>query len=247
MKPQWQDNQDTYGTISRTLHWLMAVLFAWHSFGMAVKVIVGKSPSTAFLVGTHQPLGLLLLALVVLRIVWAVYNARRRPPYSADTTGTLARLGHGLIYLLMLLIPSLGLLRQMGSGKAFSAFGIRISETGVEISWMTAPADLMHGLLGWTLLVLILGHVGMALMHHYRYRDGTIRRMAGKRSRARPARGNRPPIAPSSSSRTGPPCRPAPYALFCSCRSGGDAGRALPGPCWSASGRRSARCRPARP
>ena len=41
-----------------------------------------------------------------------------------------------------------------------------------------------------------------------------------------------------------PPHWPAPYAVFCSCRSGAGACRVLPVSCSLASGRRSARCRP---
>jgi hypothetical protein len=39
-----------------------------------------------------------------------------------------------------------------------------------------------------------------------------------------------------------PPWR-APRAISCSCRANADAARALPASCWSASGRKSARCR----
>lgn len=180
----WQDNEQLYGRVSRLLHWAMALLFSWQFFGMAVKIIVGRSPLTAFLVGTHRPVGLLLLVLAALRLLWALYNAGRRPAYAADTTGRLARAGHILLYVLMLLIPALALLRQFGSGKAFSAFGIPITqETGIEIAWMMAPADLLHGLLAWCLLALIVGHAAMALFHHFRLKDGTLARMLGGRPR----------------------------------------------------------------
>ena len=179
-KLPWRDTENTYGLASRLLHWAMALLFGWQFMGMAIKLIVGRSPLTAFLVGTHRPLGLLLLTLCVARILWALYNRRRRPRYDASATGRLARLGHIALYVLMLLIPSLALLRQFGSGKAFSAFGLPITkETGVEITWMTAPADLLHGFLAWCLLALIAGHVIMALVHHYRLKDGILSRMAG--------------------------------------------------------------------
>lgn len=178
---QWRDTAHAYGVISRALHWLMAALFAWQFFGMIVKLAVGRSPLTAFLVGTHRPVGLLLLALVLVRILWALYSARRRPAYAAGGTGRMARLGHLVIYVLMLLVPALALLRQFGSGKAFSAFGIPVTrETGVEIAWMMAPANLLHGLLAWCLLALILGHVIMALVHHYRLKDDTLVRMLGR-------------------------------------------------------------------
>src|SRR5690606_33839797 len=109
------------------------------------------------------------------------YNHRRRPAYAVGTTGRLARLGHVLLYGLMLVVPALALLRQVGSGKAFSAFGIQVSQnTGVKVPWMTAPADLLHSVLAWCLLALIVGHVVMALVHHFRLRDDTLVRMIGR-------------------------------------------------------------------
>ena len=180
MKLPWQDTEHIYGLVSRLMHWTMALLFGWQFLGMLVKIIVGRSPLTAFLVGTHRPVGLILLALCLLRILWAVYNAQRRPTYAASMAGRLARLGHITLYGLMLLIPALALLRQLGSGKAFSAFGISISQnTGIEVGWMMAPADLLHGVLAWCLLALIAGHVIMVLMHRYHLKDDTLTRMLG--------------------------------------------------------------------
>ena len=183
MKQPCKDSTCAYGCISRLLHWSMALLFGWQFMGMIVKNIVGRTPLTGFLVGTHRPVGLLLLALCLLRIVWALYNARQRPGYAPGAPGRLARLGHLALYALMLLIPALALLRQLGSGKAFSAFGLPVShETGVEIAWMTAPADLLHSPLAWCLLALVAGHVIMALVHHYRLKDDTLARMTGTRA-----------------------------------------------------------------
>ena len=53
---------------------------------------------------------------------------------------------------------------------------------------LTAPANLAHGFLGWTLLVLIAGHVAMALYHGLVRRDGTLTRMTrGPDARSLPA------------------------------------------------------------
>src|SRR5690606_17877962 len=134
MTLQWRDTPRTYGLVSRALHWSMMLLFAWQFVGMAAKLALGRTPLTGFLVGTHKPAGLLLLVLVVIRIAWSLYNHRRRPAYAVGTTGRLARLGHVLLYGLMLVVPALALLRQVGSGKAFSAFGIQVSQnTGVKV------------------------------------------------------------------------------------------------------------------
>ncbi len=43
--------------------------------------------------------------------------------------------------------------------------------------WVSERRNALHGLLGWTLLALIAGHVAMALWHGLVRRDATLRRM----------------------------------------------------------------------
>lgn len=88
-------------------------------------------------------------------------------------------------YGLIMLIPTLALLRQYGSGRAFSPFGLPLMPGGFDenkIEWLMAPASLFHGALGWLLLTLIAGHIGMALVHRYRAGDeDVLPRMLGGR------------------------------------------------------------------
>ena len=43
-----------------------------------------------------------------------------------------------------------------------------------------APANLSHGVIAWTLLAVVAGHVAMVALHHFFWRDTTLARMAGK-------------------------------------------------------------------
>lgn len=76
------DTPARYGVVTRALHWVMAALFAWQFAGMIVKNIVGRSPLTAFLVGTHASVGTLLMLLLLVRGMWGLYNLGRRPAYA---------------------------------------------------------------------------------------------------------------------------------------------------------------------
>lgn len=187
MTLHWQDSPERYGLVSRLLHWAMAAILLWQFGGMILRMILGRTPLMAFWVGSHQSVGLLLLGLVAMRLAWAWANRARRPAHEASVIGLAARIGHGLLYALMVVIPALALLRAVGSGRGLAFFGWQIIERGgPRVDWMVAPANLMHGRLAWLLLALIVGHVAMALLHHFVWRDGLLLRMAGRRRLSAP-------------------------------------------------------------
>ena len=157
-----------YGAISRLLHWAMASLFAIQFITAIAHFAFPDTALEAAVWGAHKPLGALLMALIVLRLVWSLVERGQRPV----SVSLAASLGHLAMYALMVAVPLVALLRHYGSGRAFAPFGIPLmSGFEGEIEWMTATGSIFHGLLGWVLLALIVGHVGMVILH---------RRMAGE-------------------------------------------------------------------
>lgn len=178
MTSGWLDTAQRYGRVSRVLHWAMAAVFLWQFVGMGLRLVLGRTPPVPFFVGTHASIGALLFVLVVFRLLWGLLNRSRRPPYEPGLLGALARIGHGSLYALMAIVPALALLRAWGSGRGFEPFGIPLfSTTGQQINWAMAPANALHGLLAWVLLLLIAGHVVMVLVHRFILRDDVAQRM----------------------------------------------------------------------
>ncbi len=157
------DSSTRYGTVTRFLHWGMALLILWQFLSAAARYFFEDTAIEAFFWPTHKPLGVLLLVLMVARLLWAVTHLKQRPP----SVNLLAKLGHVLLYLVVIAVPVLALLRQYGSGRAFEVFGIPIFSgfEGEKIRWMLDLGSDWHGELGWALLVLILGHMFMAWRH----------------------------------------------------------------------------------
>lgn len=172
------DHPKGYGAVSRALHWLMAALFAWQFLSAILHVVDREMPVARFFWSWHMSIGFLLLIAVVLRGAWAFVNLGNRPVHAAGFLGLAARLGHLALYLLMLAVPALAVLRAYGSGRGLSVFGIEVFAGGGErIPELMAPANAVHGLLGWALLALTLGHIVMALAHAYLWRQDTLTRM----------------------------------------------------------------------
>lgn len=161
------DTPERYGFVSRVLHWGMALVLLWQFTSVVIHVLFEKTAVDKFFWGTHKSVGALLMVVILLRVLWALANLPRRPPAVSAWSIT----GHIALYLLMFAIPFIALLRQYGSGKAFSPFGISLMQGFDEtnkIEWMIDLGSNFHGLLGWTLLVAALGHAAAALWHYLR-------------------------------------------------------------------------------
>jgi cytochrome b561 len=175
----WMDSPERYGLVSRALHWFMAYLLiwqfttilTWRTFGPAewVKFVTSFGPY-------HGTVGLLTIVLVVIRAVWVLINRKRRPPHETGWAGRVALAAHAALYGLMFAIPALALLRAYGSGKGWQPW---IPATGEEVASLTAPANVLHGPLSWSLSALIVGHILAALFHRVVRKDGILARMAG--------------------------------------------------------------------
>lgn len=157
-----QDTPQRYGTVTRVLHWSMALLMVWQFLSALAHFGFEDSAFEAFFWPSHKPLGLILMILVVVRVLWAMKNLANRPP----SINLPAKLGHLGLYAVLLVVPALALLRQYGSGRVFDPFGIPLMAGGGDkIAWMVDLGSLLHGELGWVLLAMIIGHVGMAFLH----------------------------------------------------------------------------------
>lgn len=175
---QQSDTPLVYGRVSRLLHWSMAAVFAWQFLGMIMKVSMDRTPLVGFFVGSHSSVGVLLFLLILIRLWWALGQKSHRPPYGDNFLGTAARLGHIFMYVLMLVVPTLAIMRMIGGDRPIKLFGVLLREGRTEkVEWLMAPANLMHGFLAWTLLALIVGHIIMALVHRFSFRDDVMQRM----------------------------------------------------------------------
>lgn len=189
------DTPERYGLISRGLHWFMAYLLIWQFFTILSWRIFGEAGWLMFVFSLgpyHGTVGLMIIALVVIRTGWMLANRKRRPPHGAGWPGRIALAGHVGLYLLMFAIPAVALIRVYGSGKGWQPW---IPATGKEVAWLTAPADALHGPLAWCLSALIAGHILAALYHRLIRKDGILARMAGPLRRG-PAVCPTPPSKP---------------------------------------------------
>ena len=183
-----RNSPQTYGALAIALHWLsfVAVAIAW-LLGQLVDAFPKGSPREAA-VAVHVGFGLSVLLLTAARIAWR----RADPPPGPEPnpiqrwSEPAARIVHGLLYLLLLVTPTLGISVRFAGGHAISLFGLaRIP------SPLAADRALAHTLLGIhdtaasVLVAVVAAHVAAALFHHVVFRDRTLLRMLPERLRRR--------------------------------------------------------------
>ncbi|MGB1090559.1 MAG: cytochrome b, partial [Oceanobacter sp.] len=83
----------------------------------------------------------------------------------------------GLLYLCMIIMPISGVLMSQSGGHEVALFGLGLPAFVGESETLGKIAHIAHGLTSKILMLLILGHVGAALYHHFVQKDSTLKRM----------------------------------------------------------------------
>lgn len=170
-----KDSKERYGKVSIVFHWGMAVLIGWQLLKFGDRIAEGEHWIGQTLVPWHLSIGALLLGLIVARLLW-VASQRRHRPEQDPATAWLVKGGHGLLFAGMLAMPVTGVLVMVGGGYGLTAFGLELIAKGDKVAWASAIGAL-HSPIAWALTALVIGHIAMALFHHFVRRDDTLRRM----------------------------------------------------------------------
>lgn len=174
-----RNTRDTWGAVSKVLHWFMALaIFTMMGLGLLM-VDYAHLPTRFQMYFYHKSLGILILAMVLLRLLWRLVNPS---PSLPETTKPYERwLAHGahvLLYLLMLAVPLSGWLISSASGFGLQVFGLfKLPEIAAADKDLQTLAETIHYWLFWSLVALLLLHVAAALKHHWILKDNVLRRM----------------------------------------------------------------------
>lgn len=186
----WLNSRYGYGRVSIALHWLIAVaLVGLFVLGLWMTGLSYAHPWYTRAPFVHESLGMIVLALIVLRLLWRV--ATVTPAFEAGMPAweRLAALGaHWTMYTLMVIVAVSGYLIPTADGNPVSVFGWFEVPALVELHPRQADyAGWLHYWGAWVLIGLAVIHSAAALKHHFVDRDRTLLRML----RARPVPSHR--------------------------------------------------------
>lgn len=168
-----------YGRVAMLLHWGIGLaLLAQIVFGFALDTIAPRgTPARGAVINLHKSIGILLLALVLVRLVWRLAHRPPALPRSlSPSTQRSATWGHRSLYACMLLMPLSGYVASNFSQHGVKFFGTPLPPWGPNLPAVYAFVNGLHVVLGWVFSGLIAGHVLVALRHALR-RDGVFQRM----------------------------------------------------------------------
>lgn len=185
----------------RILHWTIAALilaqvpagFLFTDFDNqpTIDAYFGEGAFNA-LYDFHKSLGVTILALVILRIgAMLAWPAPDHGPALRGVKLRLAKLNHGALYALLVLVPILGWMGVSAYRAPVPVFGLfEAPPIASENRQVSNFVLWWHATLAITLVVAALIHVAAAFHHRNIRRDGVFGRMAlwGGRGEATPPR-----------------------------------------------------------
>lgn len=171
------DSINRYGSITRFFHWLVAVLVFQQFFKFADRINDGKHWLGDTFGPYHVSIGAIIMILAILRLLWSMKQKNQRPIIEGANS-KLVKAVHGIMYFCLIAMPPLGALYIHGHGYPVKVFGqILIEKPADKVQWAHDIGEL-HSVLAIVLAILVVGHIGAALYHHFIRKDDTLRRMA---------------------------------------------------------------------
>ena len=171
-----------YGRVAKWFHWITAGL-------MAVALPVGfviqhiKDPHKMPFYAIHESAGVTIFLVALLRLIWRWTHPP--PPLDPGIPRPLrlaAATVHNALYALLLIQPVLGFLMTNAFGfplRGETAYlGLFDLPKFMEpVLWLAELLKGLHVIGGWTILVLLVLHIGGAVYHQAIRRDDLLLRM----------------------------------------------------------------------
>lgn len=174
-----RNSSTAWGSVAQGFHWGMAALIGMQLALGALAVAWRVSPVKIELFFWHKSLGILILALLALRVAWRA--AGRSPSLPAGMPAwerRAARANQALLYALMALLPLTGWIVNSAANIPLRVFGL------VPLPAIVPPDEALargvarvHVVFVVLLVLALVVHAAAAWRHHRVRRDDVLLRM----------------------------------------------------------------------
>lgn len=168
---------ERYSRLAIWLHWAIALMIV-AAFALGLTVDAFPKSWDDAVVNLHVLLGLGILVLSALRLWWRF--SHRPPELPTQTTMLIRRLSHGghfLLYILMFVVPLIGVPTLLFRGRGIDFGLFQVSPLLARDPQIFRPLTEIHELAAYALVLVAVGHTLAALYHHFILKDRLISRM----------------------------------------------------------------------
>ncbi|WP_419656502.1 cytochrome b561 [Desulfosarcina variabilis str. Montpellier] len=172
------NTRDSFGLITRILHWLIAALVIGNLIGGAVLSLFESGGLRTFTLSAHKSTGVIILLLMTGRLIWRLYNSQPRDLGNIPALNFIAYVLHIWLYVLLFLQPLSGILMSQAYGYPVIVFGLfKLPSLIWNSPALGAIFGEVHTVASVVLILTIAIHIAAALKHHFVDRDNTLMRM----------------------------------------------------------------------
>ena len=172
-----------YDRTTIILHWLTVVLVVvLFALAETWDFLEHGTPLRKEFQSLHISLGILLTAVLVIRLGWRTTGGTRMPA-AANLQERLAKGMQHALYLLLAVQVALGFLLRWAQAESFTFFGLfSLQFATVKNHALEHTFGNFHNIVAWTIIILAGLHAAAALMHHYILKDDTLERILPRKT-----------------------------------------------------------------
>jgi len=169
---------DSYGLISKNLHWILAILLLLNfSLGFVMGGLE-RGPLRSSIFYFHKSMGILLLGLIVLRLFWRLINITPIPVAHNLIINKISKFVHYSFYFILLTVTLSGWIYSTARAGPVDFFGLFYMPAIVEKNDLIGQvAKEIHIYSVYIFISLVVLHVIASIYHHFFLKDKTLKRM----------------------------------------------------------------------
>jgi cytochrome b561 len=175
-----RNTAERWGSVQIGLHWTIAALVLLVQVPAGITMVaVGPGMLQNVCYDIHKTNGIVIFLLAVVRLSWRwAHPVPLLPADMPEWQARIAHITHGLLYIVLFLMPITGFLYTALGGFPVPFFMLVNLAQWVPVNKPVAEVfKWAHLSLQFVLYLTVILHVLGALQHHYVRKDGILRRM----------------------------------------------------------------------
>jgi len=175
-----KNSSEKYGTISKILHWSIAVLIlTLIALGWYMTSLDYYHPWRYRTLSLHKSIGVVVFILFIIKILWMINSPT--PKISRDLKKwerIAAWIVHKFLFSIIFILPVTGYIISTSSGNSISFFGLFEIPPFIKADDNIRDfSEEIHEITAYTGLAIIILHIAAAFKHHFKDKDDTLKKM----------------------------------------------------------------------